>query len=111
MIDFTITRRDDLSDVCNIRVLRSAECDTNHKMVRGKFKLQIRKKTRMEGVKVLKRINVSKLNQRDVCRNLCDTFENLNFDGTSENFKNQVYATGVEVLGLNQKKHRLVWRK
>ena len=69
MIDI-ITRRDDLGDVCNVRVLRSAECDTDHKMVRGKFKLQIRKKTRMEGVKFPKRINVSKLNQHDVCKNL-----------------------------------------
>ena len=49
---------------------------------------------------------MSKLNQHDVCRKLCDTFENLNFDGTWENFRNQVYATGVEVLGLNQKKHK-----
>jgi hypothetical protein len=106
MIDFIITRRGDLRDVCNVRVLRSAECDTDHKMVRGKFKLQIRKKIRMEGVKVPKRINVSKLNQPDVCKILCDTFENLHFDGSWENFKNQVYTTGVEVLGLNQKKHR-----
>ena len=87
MIDI-ITRRDDLRDVCNVRMLRSAECDTDRKMVRGKFKLQIRKKTRMEGVNVPKRINVCKLN-RHVCRNLCDTFENLNFDGTWETFKNQ----------------------
>ena len=92
MIDFIITRRDDLRDVCNVCVLRSAECDTDHKI-------------RMEGVKVPKRINVSKLNQHDVCRNICDTFENLNFDGTS-NFKDQVCATGVEVRDLNQKKHR-----
>ena len=106
MIDYIITRRDDLSDVCNVRVLRSAECDTDHKMVRGKFKLQVRRKTRMEGVKVPKRINVSKLNRPDVCQQLSDTFDHLSFDGTWENFKGQVYSIGVEVLGLNQRKHR-----
>ena len=47
MIDFIITRRDDLRDICNVRELRSAECDTDHKMLCGKFKLQIRKKARM----------------------------------------------------------------
>ena len=72
MIDFIITRRDDLRDVCNVRMLLSAECDTDHKLVRVKFKLQVRKKTRMEGVKVPKRINVSKLNQPDVCQQLSD---------------------------------------
>ena len=106
MIDFIITRRGDLRDVCNVRVLRSAECDTDHKMVRGKFKLHVRKKTRMEGVKVPKRINVTKLNQPDVCQQLPDTLDHLKFDGTWENFKDQVYSTGVEVLGMNQRKHR-----
>ena len=66
MIDFIITRRIDLTDVCNIRVLLGANCDNDNKMVSGKFMFQIRKKIRMEGVKVPKRINVSKLHQLDV---------------------------------------------
>ena len=73
MIDSIVTR----GDVCNVRVLRNAD----HNMVRGKFKLQIRKKTRMEGANVPKRINVSKLDQPDVCKQLSDSFDNLNFNG------------------------------
>ena len=98
MIDFIITRRDDIRDVCNACVLCSAECDTDHKMVCRKFKLPVQKKTRMEGAKVPKRINVTKLNQPDICQHLSDTLDHLNIDGTWENFKDQVYSTGVEVL-------------
>ena len=58
MIDFIITRRNDLRDVCNVRVLRGDNCYNDHKMVSGKFMFQIQKKIRMEGVKVPKRINV-----------------------------------------------------
>ena len=35
-----------------MRVLRSAECGTDHFMVRGKFKFRIQKKSRMTGVQL-----------------------------------------------------------
>ena len=44
LIDFILTRKSDLRDICNVKVLRSAECGTDHKLVRGKFKMYIRKK-------------------------------------------------------------------
>ena len=51
----------EIRDVCNVNVMCSAECDTDHKLLCGKFKLQCWKETPMEGVKVQKRINGSKL--------------------------------------------------
>ena len=63
---FIITRMRDIGHICNVRVLRSAECDTAHTLVRGKFKLSIQQKIRMNGVKVPKRLNVSKLAQQDI---------------------------------------------
>ena len=106
MIDFIITRRNNLRDVCNIRVLRGANYYNDQKMVSEKFMFQIQKKIRKEGVKVLKRINVSKLHQPDVCKQLYYTFDNLNFGGTWENLKDKMYAIGVVLLGLSQRKHR-----
>ena len=44
LIDFILTRKSDLRDICSVKVLRSAECGTDHKLVRGKFKMYIRKK-------------------------------------------------------------------
>ena len=37
MIDFILTRKSDMRDTCNVRVLRSADSDTGHNLVRGKF--------------------------------------------------------------------------
>ena len=61
LLDYIITRKRDLADVCNVRVLHSAECDTDHRLVQGKFKLCICKKICLSGVKVPKRLDVSKL--------------------------------------------------
>ena len=105
LIDFIITRKQDLGDVCNVRVLPSAECDTDHKLVRGKFKLRIRKKIRTNGVKVPKRINVLRLKQKDTCKAFSDKMDTVIFDGTWDDFKNQVYQVGVDLLGYVEKHH------
>ena len=106
LIDYIITRKRDLVDVCNVRVLRSAECDSDHKMVRGKFKLRIRKKIRMSGVKVPKRLDVSKLNDPDMRKAVSDKLDRLEFDGTWDHFKDQVYSVGLESLGLQRRQHK-----
>ena len=106
MIDYILTRKEDIRDVCNVRVLRSADCDTDHKMVRGKFKLCIRKKTRMNGVEVPKRIDVTKLKNAVTRESLTEKMNAISFDGSWENFKDQVYKAGVEVLGLRKAAHR-----
>ena len=106
LLDYIITRKRDLADVCNVRVLRSAECDTDHKMVRGKFKCRIRKKIRFEGVKIPKSINVSKLKDPVIRETVSAKLDSLVFDGTWKNFKDQVYSTGLEELGLKQKQHK-----
>ncbi|KAK2561818.1 MAM and fibronectin type III domain-containing protein 1 [Acropora cervicornis] len=106
MIDYILTRRNDLRDVCNVRVLRSADGDTDHKMVRGKFKLCVRKKTRLTGVEVPKRINVTKLKDPEACASLIAKMSTIVFDDSWKNFKDQVYATGVEILGLKKAIHR-----
>lgn len=51
--------------------MHSTECGSDHKLVRGKFKLHICKRIRMDGVKASKEIDVTKLKQADVMCN-CD---------------------------------------
>ena len=106
LIDYIITRKRDFSDVCSVRVMRSAECGTDHKLVRGKFKLRIRKRIRMGGVKVPKRIDVSKLKQTDICTTVTERLNELDYDGSWENFRDQVYSVGADVLGFKTRKHR-----
>ena len=98
-----------MGDICNVRVLRSAECDTDHKLVRGKFKLRIRRKVRKSGVKVPKRINVFTLAQQDIQKAFSDTMNNISFEGTWEDFKTQVHKAGVDLLGFVKKKQHKDW--
>ena len=104
LIDYIITRKRDLADVCNVQVLRSAECDTNHRLVRGKFKLHICKKIPLSGVKVPKQLDVSKLHDLNMCSIVRDKLDHLDFDGTWDQFKEQIYSVSLESLGLQRKK-------
>lgn len=70
MIDIIIHKQDS-SDACSVHVMHSTECGSDHKLVRGKFKLHICKRIRMDGVKASKEIDVTKLKQADVMCN-CD---------------------------------------
>ena len=106
LIDFIITRKSNLADICNVKVLRSAECGTDHKLVRGKFKFCIRKKVRMEGVKVPKRIDVSKLMQDDICKQFQARLDQVNLEESWDQFKNNMYTVGAETLGFKQRKHQ-----
>ena len=75
LIDYSITRKRDLADVCNIWFLCSTDCDTDHRLVRGKFKLRICKKIPSSGVKVPRRLDMSKLhdpNIRSIVRDKLD---------------------------------------
>lgn len=105
LIDFIITRKRDIGDACNVKVLCSADCDIDHKLVRGKFKLRIRKKIRMNGVKVPKQLNISRLAEKDVCNQLCLRLSSVNLQKSWEAFKEQMYSVGAEVLGFVDRKH------
>ena len=68
--------------------------------------MRIRKKVRMAGVKVPKRIDVGKLKHQQFLNDVNAKLDSLVFDGTWENFKDQVYTVGTEVLGFRQRKHK-----
>ena len=107
MIDFIITRRRDLRNFCKVRVMRGAECGTDHMMVRAKLKISIRRKIRLSGVKVPKRIDVAKLNDgaaREALSSACDAIDLS--DCTWEEFKKIIFDQGVGILGLKETRHR-----
>jgi hypothetical protein len=107
MIDLIITRRRNLRDFCKVRVMRGANCDTDHMMVRAKLKMCIRKKVKSSGVKVPKRIDVSKLSSSDAKDSLTQAYNSHDFtDCTWDEFKDTVYQKGVEVLGLRKTRRR-----
>ena len=105
-IDFIITRKRDLADTSSVRVMRSAECDSDHKLLRGKFKLRVRKKIRISGVQAPKRIDIEKLKNPEFMFQVKEKLESVVFDGTWENYKEQVYSAGSDVLGFKKRKNR-----
>ena len=86
--------------------MRGAECGTNHKFVRGKLKMCIKRKVRTTGVKVPKCVDVSKLQNSEVREALRNTFDNIDVGGSWEQFKTQVYTEAVDVLGIKKTNHR-----
>ena len=106
ILDYIITRKRNLRDVCTVRVMRGAECGTDHKLVRGKLKMCIKRKGRTTAVKVPKRIDVSKLQNSEVREALRNTFDNIDVGGSWEQFKTQVYTVAVDVLGIKKTNHK-----
>ena len=74
ILNYIIIRKRDLQDVCTVRVIRGAECGTGHKLVRGKLRMRIRRKVRAAGVKLHKRIDVSKLQCVEMQEKLSNAF-------------------------------------
>ena len=106
-IDFIVCRQSDLRNFCKVKVMRGAECDTDHMMVRAKLKISIRRKSRSNGVKVPKRIDVSKLKDPEIRNALKDGFDQIDFSGCDwESFKNIVFEKGAETLGMRVTKHQ-----
>ena len=100
------TRKRDLQDVCTVRVMRGAECGSDHRLVRGKLKLHVRRKTRSQGIKFPKRIDVSRLRDMSVRKELQEALESEQFDSTWDQFRTKIYKTCVKTLGLKKRKHR-----
>ena len=62
-IDFVITKQQDVRDINSTRVMRGADCATDHQMIRCKVKLEIDTTSRKKPSR-LPRINLTKLKNR-----------------------------------------------
>ena len=89
------------------RVVRDADCDTDHKLVESKLALTIRKKIRKDmHVTATKRINCSALKTSSVNLELKHSLEGIEFDNTWDTFKEQVYNISSEKLGFIKRKNK-----
>ena len=66
----------------------------------------IKRKVRATGVKVPKRVDVSKLQNSEVREALRNTFDNIDVGGSWEQFKTRVCTEAVDVLGIKKTNHR-----
>ena len=65
LLDYVLVRKRDLKDVLHTRVMPSAECHTDHRLVRSKLKLQFKPKLKKKG-NPRKKLNVGSLRREEV---------------------------------------------
>ena len=105
LLDYILIRQRDRNDLNIVRVCPSAQCWTDHRLVRGKFKLNLKKKCKMKNINLPKRINVKKLNDPDIRNDFSNSFDILNGISDWEAFKTTVYKISSEKLGFTNKEH------
>jgi hypothetical protein len=115
LLDYVITRRKDLHDVLDTRVMRGADCGTDHHLVRSKFALSVRPPRRKTQGKPPPRLNVRKLRNLECRQEFEEKMEkNLNYttDGYVgveeewETLKTSAYEAAKETLGKPERKHQ-----
>lgn len=112
LLDYVLTRRRDMKDICSTRIMRGAECFTDHFMVRTKCNICLKPLKRKQGSKPPKKLNVGKLCNQEQ-RNLLETkitesLSPLPIGTTEEHWaklKNTVYKVASEVLGKPSRRH------
>lgn len=112
LIDYIITRQTDVKDVIITRVMRGAICDTDHRLVRSKLKLQFRRIDKRPK-NVRPRINVDSLKDITVHakfveamnHNLNKTFNTQNVQQQWVELSKEIYDTSIDVLGNTKKKN------
>lgn len=72
----------------------------------GRGEIEEKKRIRINGVKVPKHLDATKLAQLEARTAFAGTMNSLNFDGTREVFKTQVYQVGAELFGFVKKHHK-----
>lgn len=115
LLDCVLVRKRDLRDVLHTRVMPSAECHTDHRLVRCKLRLQFKPKQRKRG-NPKKNLNVSSLCQEEVkakfqanLQQILDESPCTNDPSPSilwENLKSAIMMTSEEVLGHTKKKNK-----
>ena len=116
LLDYVITKRKDLNDVLNTRVMRSADCSTDHQMLRSTIAFCIRKKHQKTGAKPLNRLNTSKLRNNQIKEKLAvemeqalKNWEHQETDGIEEQWqtvKTLINDTAQRIVDKPQRKHQ-----
>lgn len=65
ILDYVITRKRDIQDVCSVKVMMGADCGTGLMMLRAKLKLLVRHQVKGNGIKAPKRVNIFRLKESE----------------------------------------------
>ena len=116
MIDFIISRCRDKMDIHSTRVMRGANCWTDHQMLRSKVAFRIRQKHNRQGTSKPTKLNIAKLSttshresfgqEMDSALAQWEEKENSTPDEEWEALQQVVYNTAKTYLGKPDRKHQ-----
>ena len=115
LIDYVLTRRKDRRDVLVTKSMCGADCYTDHKLIVSKLALQILPKRRPQGQKVVKKLDISKLNvtatKEKFVEDLNNKLKDININPTDpeanwENLKTTIQTSAQEALGPAKRRHQ-----
>ena len=115
LLDYVITRRNGLKEVTTTKVMRGAECSTDHYMIRTKLQVKPMLKRLKTAPKAPKKLNTSKLNihayQQELSSKLNSALQSRNQpaapqpEETWKQIKDITYNVSNEVLGRPERKN------
>ena len=115
LIDYVIVRRKDRQDVRVTKTMCGADCWTDYWLVVSKLNLRVQPVRRLQGKKVPKKLNVSKLKEdskrqafiNDLCSRL-DALEHSSedVDESWTVFRDTIHSSAMDSLGPVSRKHQ-----
>ena len=108
ILDYVIVRRRNIRDVLSVRCMRSAECWTDHRLMRATMSLYVIRKIRYD-VRVPKHIDVSQLSSGEKQVSLREAVQSITITEEKEPskaFSEKLYKTAASVLGYSKAKNQ-----
>ena len=115
LIDYALTRQKDRHDILVTKSMCGADCWTDHKLIVTKLALQVQKKRRPQGKKIMKKINAESLNDPSTksafIKDLSDNLNSTNSDPTDPeanwaSLKMVIHSASKSHLGKPTRKHQ-----
>jgi len=112
-LDYVIARRRDRADIRSTRVMRGANCSTDHLLVRTICKFSIEPQHRRQRSVAPKKLNTDRLKDQEIRTEftavldarLADYQPTADVEQTWKNFRDPVHKTCEEILGRPVRKH------
>ena len=114
LLDYVLVNNSNQAAVMDTRVMRGANCSTDHKLVRSRLKITAEKKRikYRQQPKPKKKINVDELKnertRKELEENLHILLQDLSMDGSLEEnwetFRDKVYQASLKTLGTKRKR-------
>ena len=115
LLDYIITRQQDLSEILDTRAMRGADCWTDHVLLRCKARFAVHKLVRKKPNCIKRKLDVSRLKctgiQSELQEKLCELLPALPVDtDTAEHawtvFRDAVFSAAETALGFCKRKHQ-----